>query len=281
MSLRRLTTLTGAACVLVAVLASGASSAPQAVDLEMELGAATARPAPQTRITVPNGGLVTVTSLRFWVEAGMSVSVPPAGPVRATIRVELGEGLRWGEVGPDPSEGCTSTQTTRECELTLLAGMRDGGWHWDVIADRPGTYSFRGEIAEASDVDPNASNNASAITIVVTEGGGGGGGGDGGGGSAGVSASAARVMPARPRAGRAVTASVRVSAGGAAVRPTRVACTGSIGSFRLRGTPRAGRGAASCAFRTPAAAKGKVLRGSVAFTARGQRITKRFSVRLG
>ena len=146
----------------------------------------------------------------------------------------------------------------------------------------PGRYTYSAEIVAASEPDPNPANNASTITIVVAESGGGGGGdGSGGGGGGAAAASAARVIPAKPKAGSRVTATVRVSAGGTAIRPTRIACTGTIGAARVAGTPRAASGTASCRYRTPASAKGKTLRGSVAFTARGQRFTKRFSAKLG
>lgn len=276
--IRRLTTVTAAALVLAAALVPGASTAPQAVDLELQIGAANLRP--ESPITVLDGGRVTVTRLNFFVEAAVvprPISVTE--DMRATIRVELGEGLRWGADDPDPSEGCTSTPTTGVCEAPLVRGQRDWGWYWEVVAAQPGSYPFRGEIVAATVADPVLSNNASAITIVVTDGSGSAGGG--GGGSAAVSTSAARVTPTMPKAGRAVAATVRVTAGGVPIRPSRVTCAGSIGAAKVRGTARAANGSASCSFRTPAAAKGKVLRGSVAFTAQGQRFTKRFSARLG
>jgi subtilisin family serine protease len=93
-------------------------------------------------------------------------------------------------------------------------------------------------------------------------------------------AGAARIGPAKPKAGRAVTATVRVTAGGAPVRPTKVACAGSIGKAKVKGKPRAAAGSAKCVYKTPRAAKGKTLKGSVSFTARGKRFTKKFSVKL-
>jgi hypothetical protein len=81
-------------------------------------------------------------------------------------------------------------------------------------------------------------------------------------------------------AGSTVTASVRIVLGGTPVRPTRVACAGTIGGEKVRGVPKATRGKASCIYRTPTAAKGKTLRGTVAFTARGERYVRRFAARL-
>lgn len=74
---------------------------------------------------------------------------------------------------------------------------------------------------------------------------------------------------------------MRVTDGGAPVRPTAIACTGTIGSAKIKGTGKAASGTASCVYRTPKAAKGKTLKGTVSFTARGRKFTKRFSARLG
>jgi hypothetical protein len=97
-----------------------------------------------------------------------------------------------------------------------------------------------------------------------------------------LSATAASARPAAAPipAGSIVTASVRIILGGAPARPTRVTCSGTIGGVRVRGMPKATRGKASCTFRTSTAAKGKTLRGAVAFTARAERYVRRFSVRL-
>jgi hypothetical protein len=82
------------------------------------------------------------------------------------------------------------------------------------------------------------------------------------------------------RAGSIVTASVRIVLGGTPVRPARVACAGTIGGAKVRGVPKASRGKASCMYRTTTAATGLTLRGTVSFTARGERYVRRFAVRL-
>jgi hypothetical protein len=81
-------------------------------------------------------------------------------------------------------------------------------------------------------------------------------------------------------AGSIVTASVRIVLDGTLVRPTRVTCAGTIGGTKVRGVPKATRGKAACTYRTSRAAKGKTLRGSVAFTARGERYVRRFAAKL-
>ena len=82
-------------------------------------------------------------------------------------------------------------------------------------------------------------------------------------------------------AGATVVASVRMTAGGNPTRPERVACSATAGRTKLKGVGRAGNGSATCTYRTPRSAKGKLLRGAVSFTAAGGRYTKRFSAKLG
>lgn len=96
-----------------------------------------------------------------------------------------------------------------------------------------------------------------------------------------VSASAVTLTPARPKAGRPFSATVRVSAGGAPVRPTGIACAGTIGSTKLKGVGKAASGAATCVYRTRKGAKGKTLQGTISFSALGKKFTKRFATKLG
>jgi len=209
------------------------------------------------------------------------VSVDTLSPVLQDVTVTIGlpDGLRWGADDPDPSEGCTGTAPA-VCKGRLEPGSQVGtigaGWHWDVVADRNGTYEISASV-EPTERDPDTANNRTTFRFGVASPSSGGGGGSG----VSATASAARVTPAKPKAGVVVAATVRVSAGGAPVQPTRVACTGSIGAAKVKGTPRAASGTATCRYRTPASAKGKTLRGAVSFTARGQRFTKRFAARLG
>jgi hypothetical protein len=95
-----------------------------------------------------------------------------------------------------------------------------------------------------------------------------------------VAAGAAKVGPAKPKAGWAVIATVSVAAGGTPVKPTWIRCAGTIGKTKLKGTPRAAAGSAKCTYRTPRSAKGKTLKGVVSLTAGGKSFTRRFSIRL-
>jgi hypothetical protein len=261
------------AAAAVALVTTSAGAAPADVDLRISVAATTVL-VDRTPAPIPNGGSATVTSTSFVVY----VFVAPR-PARAKVRVELGDGLHWGTTAPDPSDQCTSTATTAECDASALTGGNQG-WYWDVVAARTGSYPYKAAIVEASEPDPDPTNNATSITIVVTAPAGGGGTG-GGGGTAAVSASAVKLTPARPKAGSAVVATVRVTAGGTPVTPTGLRCAGTVGATQLTGKGKATSGAAACVYRTTRSAKGKTLRGTISFRARGTKFTRRFSAKLG
>ncbi len=213
----------------------------------------------------------------------LGVQLLSNGPEAASgsFRLELPSGVRW-ETPPPASEGCSGdaivTCDTGEPIPPPPPAATGFGWNLGVvIAQGPGTYAFRVEISGSSATDPDATNNAITVNVAVQPAGGGGGGG----GSAGAIASAAKVTPAKPKAGATVVATVRVTAGGAPVRPTAVACRATLGGGTLRGTPRAASGRATCAYRTPKAGKGKTLKGAVSFSAGEKRFTKRFAAKLG
>ncbi len=279
---RALWALTG--CAAVAFAASSAGAAPSGTDIALNIGADASNERPTL---IPSGGTATVTSRKFY--AFLDISLNSLTPGRAKARVELGGGLTWGADDPDPAEQCTSTPTTGECEvvdLQPIAGRSESGWFWDVVAPGNGTYTYKAEIIETGDADPDTSNNASQITIVVNEqtgggSGGGSGGGGGGGSSAAATASAVKLSPTKPKAGSTVVASVRVTKGGSPVRPSGIACAASIGKAKVKGAPKSASGVASCLFKTPKSAKGRSLSGSVSFRAGGASFTKRFMARLG
>jgi hypothetical protein len=80
--------------------------------------------------------------------------------------------------------------------------------------------------------------------------------------------------------GYLVTASVEILTAGAAQRPIRVTCRGTLGATSVRGTPRATRGKATCVYRPPLSARGKTLRGTISFTVSGTRYVRHFSRQL-
>jgi hypothetical protein len=252
--------------ISLALLASSVAAAPTAIDLGVHLGAGSTK---ERAFVTPTGEHVTtrVSGLTFYlsVVVGFESSREPAS---ATVQLGLPEGLRWVN-RPDASERCTSTTSTARCETGLIDDATSGqfkSWAWRVAASRSGSYTVNAAITSLSAPDERPSDNETLLTVVVSE---------------GITVSAPKLTPAKPKAEALVAATVRVTSGGNPVRPAGVACTGSIGSMMIRGKGRVSTGFATCSYRPPASAKGKTLRGSVAVTLRGQRLTKRFSARLG
>jgi hypothetical protein len=219
-------------------------------------------------------GVTTSLNFQIFVEVASSGGVEQ----RFTATIRLPSGLRWGADGPDPGEGCTGTEPA-VCSQQMQrnqVGTVGGGWVWDVVAERGGFYEVTATV-QPERPDPNASNNTVTFRFEVRRPTSGGGGG---GTASAATASAVRLVPARPRAGSIVAANVRVSAGGTRLRPSRLRCVGSVGGVRVNGIARAGSGTASCRYRLPRAGKGKTFRGTISFTARGRSFTRRFAARL-
>lgn len=268
------------AALVLATVTSVAGAAPTSVDLYVDIGVG---PSLREARAVPNGGTTTITGLTFWAGPGVELITPQAATAR--VRFELPEGLRWGRDEPDATEQCTSTPSTAICEtlpLEPITGRTGVGWAWEIVAARAASYVLKAEIVSASDTDPVPANNTASITVVVTEPAAGGGSGSGGGtGTSSVSASAVKLSPAKPKAGSTLVASVRVTRGGSAMKPTGIACSATIGKTKVKGGAKSSSGLASCLFKTPKAGKGKTMLGSVSFRAGGQNFTKRFSAKLG
>jgi hypothetical protein len=215
------------------------------------------------------------TGLNFQLFFNVDTTVGIVQPV--TLTVGLPNGLHWGADGPDPADGCRGTAPA-VCTITLgqnAAGTVGGVWRWDVVADQPGAYEVTAAVTPALP-DSNTSNNSAAFAFQVTQPASGKSTGSGS-----VSASRARVTPARPRAGSVVSATVRLAGKGKPARPSGIVCTAKLGSTPLHGKATATAGAATCRYATPRAAEGKVLRGTISFRAGSARITRRFATRLG
>ena len=259
----------------VALLASSAGAAPEAIDLQLDIavGEGTVAARGTQAPVVPNGTSVTIQGLSF--HGGPVVSLINPEPASAKVRFELPPGLSWGPDFPDPAETCTSTPSTAECltpSLQPVTGQTDWGWGWDLVAAQAGTYVLKAELAEATPADAQPSNNSSSVTVVVTE--------APVGGETAVAAGAVKLTPAKPKAGSVVRATVAVTAGGVPVRPTSISCKSLLGSKKLNGTAKTTTGTATCIYRPPASAKGKSLRGTMSFSARGKPFTRRFSAKL-
>ena len=217
-------------------------------------------------------GVTTSLNFQIFVEVASSGGVEQ----RFTARIRLPSGLRWGADGPDPGEGCTGTEPA-VCSQQMQrnqVGTVGGGWVWDIVAERGGFYEVTATV-QPERPDPNASNNMVTFRFEVRR------PTSGGGGTASpATASAVKLVPARPKAGSTVAANVRVSAGGTRLRPSRLRCVGNVGGVKVNGVARAGSGIATCRYRLPRAGKGQTFRGTISFTARGRSFTRRFAARL-
>lgn len=263
------------------LVVASAPAAPTAANADAATIAASATADLYVLITVNGGGTnefrpTTLQQTQFTLGVQLLSNGPD--PATGSLRLELPDGITWRGSPPSASEGCIGdrivTCTTPEPIPPPPPPFTGWEWQWPVTAERRGDFVVRAAVASSSAADPVTANDTRTATISIQA-------STASGTASSVTASAAKVTPAKPKAGSAVTASVRVSAGGSPVRPVGVTCAGGIGSLKLKGTPRAANGAASCTFRTPSVAKGKTLAGSVAFRAGGKRFSKRFSVRLG
>jgi hypothetical protein len=249
---------------LALAVVTSASAMPAAANVAVQIGVASGSDVSRQPPTIPNGGTANVTGSSF--VAGPLLNSTGPDPAKVKVRFALPPGLHWGADGPDPGEECTASEQTT-CETTVPGDGVTTGWGWNVTAEKAGMYTLSAQIIESSTTDPDASNNTTSITVTVTE-------------AVVVSASAVKLSPAKPKAGAAFTATVRVSAGGNPIRPTAVRCTGATGATKLKGTPRAAVGTATCVYRPPKTAKGKRLSGAIELVARGEPFTKRFSAKL-
>jgi hypothetical protein len=269
---RKLLLVTVATGALAAVTGS-APAAPISLDLEARIIVSSN----QNGFSYGDGQTVTVHALKF--RGGVRVlGISGADTSTATVRIELPSGLSWGADAPRPSEGCTEGQVV-VCQSRPVAvnnPLSDVEWVWDITAASPGSYVIKAEITNTSAADDNLANNSAAVTVALTS----GGDSNGGGASTSVTASTVKLTPLRPKAGSALVAAVGVTAAGAPVRPTRLACAGTLAGARLTGTPRASRGSATCIFHPPKSARGKTLRGAISLTAHSKRLTRRFAAKL-
>ena len=91
----------------------------------------------------------------------------------------------------------------------------------------------------------------------------------------------AKLRPSPPKAGKLVSVAVPATSGGKPIDAGTVKCTATVGgkSIRASGSGLNG-GTAGCAWKLPAKAKGKTLRGSVSVTTAGGTATRAFSAKV-
>jgi hypothetical protein len=257
-----------AGALLAAGLAAGTGAAAPRASSNLILDVLVGNTRSDTHI-VPRRQTETVNSLHFKVGVNVE-SVGPDAAADVRVRFHLPEGLRWGADLPDPTENCTSTTSTADCQPGFPLDPNDlskraVGWGWDVTASAPGDYALSAEVVESASSDPDTSDNSSAVTVHVTR---------------PVSIGSVKILPAKPKAGSLVTARIAVSAGGDAITPTSVVCAGKVGAHTVPGRATFSSGRATCGFHPARNARGKKLHGTVTVVAGGARGTRTFSVRL-
>lgn len=139
--------------------------------------------------------------------------------------------------------------------------------HWQVVAEREGSYTFDATLLETSQRDPNTSNDSASLTVSVGEARGG-----------------VTLKPRLPGAGSDVVASHRVlildnEGRTFPIHQGTVACSARIGSAKGKAIGALSDGRATCGLKTPAGAKGKVVRGTIRTTS-GLVLTRQFSATL-
>jgi hypothetical protein len=262
---------TGVLSALIAGLVAASAPAAQGPSANLSVNIIVGADASHSSI-IQRDTTIAVRKLTFAV----GVNIENQGPDEATaarVRLVLPTGLHWGADAPDPSENCVATDTVADCRaptaLDATAGARRAaGWIWNVVASTQGRYVLRAELVESTPRDPDPSDDTSTVTALVKT-------------SIGpVVASAARITPSIPRAGAPVSARVRVTVDGTRVTTHAPICTARLPNIAFSWIGRATLGVVTCVYRTPTAARGKTLRGTVGFTAQGKRFVRPFAVTL-
>jgi hypothetical protein len=193
-----------------------------------------------------------VVGTPFLLQAGVVNSGPDVGSSRINIQMPLGVRRVGGGLE------CSQDGQILHCDEISDPLGDDGSGTASFVADTPGDYAFVVFLDHLTAVDPNAANNMDAITATVA--------------ARPVTASAAAVRPAHPRAGTKFVVAFAVQ--GAPVTAAR--CATSVG--RAVATSRGN--SVTCAVTTPRAARGRTARVTVIAVAGGQTVTRKVSIRL-
>jgi len=193
--------------------------------------------------------------------------------VTVKVRVKLPAGIHWADKVPGSAEGCTRTEADAVCtkNVTPTPGTNLAATYgiWQVVAERPGSYTFEASIAETSRPDPNPANDSSSLTVNV---------GDRLGG--------VTLKPKLLKAGSDLEASHAVfilDNDGRTLPLSRgtVACSAKIGPVKAKSIAALSGGRAICKVKTPKSAKGKLISGTIRTTSEGLVLTKQFNLKLG
>lgn len=220
------------------------------------------------RAHLERAGGAPVAGQQFRVIAGIEGAAPPnaTSPFAYTATFTLSSGLTFVKISQTYNAAkCTETGMSATCSGKVIGGdVYADSFSLDLRAARAGAYTLKNvvKVTDQSDTDP--SNNTAELTVAV--------------GEASVSAAGFRLAPSPVRAGRALQATLLLARGSTPVRPARVGCAARVGGKPLVGKPVRLANGARCLWSLPPTAKGKRLAGSIAATAGGKIITRRFAV---
>jgi len=205
--------------------------------------------------------------------------VVPSKPVAGrsfSLRVVLGNagpGSTHADIAitvPDGIEVISRSNCTGERELSCPGADLDPNADLSEVlafaAARPGNYRFMSRLTNLSSPDPNDSNNVATLIVIVAD---------------RFTISRATLSPAVPRAGTTFRASVRVTGiAGAAAPVGGASCRAAVAGRPVPARAAIAEGRVVCSVRTPATARGKVLRGTIGVRVGAGRLTRPFGVRL-
>ena len=235
-------------------------------------GAGTMRtlgPAASADVSVSIAKLLGTPAAVAGVPFSINVGIANAGPDNASVRllIELPEGVT---ATTGNGLGCPQGAGTLDCGVTDIPAGEELDDESGLVAAQPGSYTIVARLTGLTVADASPTNNTASTTVVV------------GAAAASPTVTRFRVSPAKPRAGARFTVSFAVvdQTAGTALAPSAVGCAAVAAGAKVRTRGSVIEGKATCTLLPPRIAKGKLLRGSIAATAAGERLRKAFAVRL-
>jgi hypothetical protein len=157
---------------------------------------------------------------------------------------------------------CTAAGPTR-------GAGRGAGFLFAVVSDVTGPMTLNASVT-SDQTDPDPSDNLASVTVEILA--------AGGGGASAVRAGKLTRTPVSPRAGRRLTAALRIT-GSPLPGSGSVGCSASVRGKALKPLARSYKGGVvSCAWLVPRSAKGARLSGTVSFTTGGSKLSRKFGV---
>jgi hypothetical protein len=216
------------------------------------------------RATLELAGGAPVAGQQFRVIA--SIEGLPEGataPFSYSIAFTLSSGLELVKVSQQFNAARCNVGAQVTCTGSVIGGTIDSDAYRLDLRAVPGSHTVRSAVRVEGQTDTDPANNTAELNLTVRE--------------AAVAVSAFRLSPSPPRAGRALQATLLLGRGATPVRPDRVACKIALSGKALAGRSVRLANGGRCLWTLPASVKGKRLAGSIAATAGGKTLTRRFA----